>query len=378
MSIERFEDLVLKGHEVTVLTSGEAKFPGIEQMKGITIFRSPIIHNSRVGRGFRRVIFPLWANLMVRKNNPDVVHLSSAGGVEPITFNFGLTLLNWGAHKIGARTVWVHSLADSENESFSIRGSKKRLRQIFLKDIDFIVSVSPALDQGVARIFPQKAVLIVNGVHNDIYKPLPTIERTIIRTRQGISDKDVVFIFLGSLSRRKGFDILAHAFADLSPKFPNWRLWVIGPQTVRENQNLDPAEVALVCAPLKNLQDRVHFWGRMDDRQIIADLLASSDVFVFPTLREGMPLSPVEAMASGIPVIISLLPGVTDIIVSEGQTGLFVKPGDVNSLKVAMQTLGENPELRRLMGIAAVQRVCDFFAWQPFLDKWEKLYLGKI
>lgn len=377
MAIERFEDLVRRGHQVIVLTAGVPGFPSHEIKNGLQIIRSPILHPSRAGQGVRRLLFPLWVSRRLQKIKPDVVHFSGTGGIGPFSSNLGSLMVNQVAQRLGARTLWVHSLADSKDEAFSTRGLDHRLRNIFLARVDTIVSVSPALHNSVARVFPGKATLILYGVHNDFIRPLPVAERSQQRSRLGVNEQEVIFLFVGSVGRRKGFDVLANAFAELSPKYPNWHLWVIGPRTVQENQNIDPQEVARVSAPLDQLKNKVRYWGRLDDRQQLALLLSLADIFVFPTLREGMPISPIEAMAAGTPVIITLLPGVTDVAPVEGQTGLFITPGDPESLIAAMITLGEQPELRLRMGTAAMQRVKNEFSWQPYIDRWENVYQGK-
>jgi glycosyltransferase involved in cell wall biosynthesis len=173
---------------------------------------------------------------------------------------------------------------------------------------------------------------------------------------------------------RKGFDLLAQAFAELAPGHPNWRLWVIGPRSHAESQNLRDEEVQAVTAALQGFDSQITYLGRVDDRHALARLLGAGDVFLFPSRREGFGLAPVEAMATGAPVIISRIPGVTDLASVEGETGLYIPPNDPKALKQAMERLGNDPELRRQMGQKAVQRVKKAFSWEPYIDRWEQLY----
>ncbi|MBC7225452.1 MAG: glycosyltransferase family 4 protein [Anaerolineae bacterium] len=224
------------------------------------------------------------------------------------------------------------------------------------------------------RHFPEKAVLILNAIRDDIFVPLDHEMRRRVRAGLGAKEDDVIFSFLGTVCRRKGFDLLAQAFAELAPKHPNWLLWVIGPRTRAESQNLDEAEVREVTAPLAGLEAQVRYFGRVDDRVELARMLGAGDVFVFPSRREGFGLAPVEAMAVGMPVIIARIPGVTDLANVEGETGLYIPPNDAEALRQAMERLGSDPALRQRMGQKAVQRVREAFSWEPYIDRWERLY----
>lgn len=373
--IERLEELARRGHQITVLASGIPGEPSRELKNGIQILRSPVVHSSRLGRALRRLNFLAWARGMLAKMDIDVVHLTGTGGIGPLSANLGSAWLARAARQLGARSFWVHSLADSEGSAFLTRGYEYRLRNFFLEQVDMIVSVSPGLHQGVSGVIPEKAVCIPYGVHDELFRPLEHGERARLRSGCETAEGDLVFLFLGSVTRRKGFDLLAQAFASLSGAHPNWRLWVVGPRTQTENQNIDPQEVEEICKPLEGCGS-VRYWGRVDDRNRLRELLSMADVFVFPTRKEGMPISPIEAMACGIPVIISHLPGVTDVACVDGETGLFVPPGDRVSLESAMQVLGDDPELRRRMGTAGVQRVHESLGWQQYIDRWERVYSG--
>jgi glycosyltransferase involved in cell wall biosynthesis len=178
------------------------------------------------------------------------------------------------------------------------------------------------------------------------------------------------------VGRRKGFDLLAQAFADLTAQHSNWHLWVIGPHTREQNPNVDDDEVAEVTKPLESAQRQVTFLGRIDDRSTLSGVLSAGDIFVFPTRKEGMPISPMEAMSVGLPQIITCIPGVTDLANIEGETGCYIPPGDFVALKDAMLRLGLDEALRRRMGQRAAEVIRESFGWEQHISNWMKLYKG--
>jgi glycosyltransferase involved in cell wall biosynthesis len=89
-----------------------------------------------------------------------------------------------------------------------------------------------------------------------------------------------------------------------------------------------------------------------------------------------MPISPLEAMAVGLPLIISRIPGVTDLANIEGETGYYMPPGDLGDLKAAMLRLGSNESLRRRMGQRASEVIRGSFGWEQHVTKWMQLYEG--
>lgn len=106
------------------------------------------------------------------------------------------------------------------------------------------------------------------------------------------------------------------------------------------------------------LGDRVLFLGY---RQDIADLLAACDLFVLPSLYEGLPLSILEAMAAGRPVISSAIGG-TDEAVTHGETGLLVPPGNSTELARAINLVLSNPDLAQRLAATAKARVTEDFS----------------
>jgi glycosyltransferase involved in cell wall biosynthesis len=274
--------------------------------------------------------------------------------------------------------VFVHSLADTEDEMFSNKGITRWLRNSYLKSMDSIVSVSPALHNSVLKYFPDHGKLIVCGVRDDLFRPLSEYDREKFRLESNVNVKEVIFSFLGTIGPRKGFDILIKAFTDLAVRFPNWHLWVVGPKSRLENQNMNDADMLDTMNASVQVQNRIKFWGRIDDRQELAHILAASDVFVFPSRKEGFGIAPLEAMAAGVPVIVSRIPGVTDLASIESVTGRYIGINDIDALKTAMIQLGTDALLRHKMGEAAHQRIKENFGWEKHIDEWESLYTSLI
>jgi len=375
LSIERFQGLAERGFDVTALTSGHPDFLSFQVEKGIKIFRSPVIGHSRVARLVRRMVYFLWACWMMFRTSFDIYYQGDTSGIDHVTSALDVWLWVQIAHWKKARAVIVHSLADSERSAFDPTGWAGFWRRILFGSFDWIVAVSPGLYRGLKPVFPKSARLIVNGVMDDIFSPLNASSRRQFRYEHDISDEQVVFSFLGTVGARKGFDLLAQAFASLVGKYPDWRLWVIGPHLPSHSQNLDVADVEQVTQWLKPFPDKVMFWGRINDRLRLNRLLSASDVFVFPSRREGMGLAPVEAMSAGVPVIIARIPDVTDLANLDGETGYYAPVGDVEALASAMERLGQDPASRVTMGCRAAQRVRERFGWHAHLDEWERLFL---
>jgi glycosyltransferase involved in cell wall biosynthesis len=105
------------------------------------------------------------------------------------------------------------------------------------------------------------------------------------------------------------------------------------------------------------LESAVELLGERDD---VPELLGTADVFVLSSNSEGLPLSILEAMAAGLPVVASNVGGVAEVVV-DGATGLLVPPGDAQRLAAAIERLLEDPVLRRRLGEAGRIRVAEHF-----------------
>ena len=112
------------------------------------------------------------------------------------------------------------------------------------------------------------------------------------------------------------------------------------------------------------------FWGTRDD---VPELLAGSQVFVLPTKWEGFPISILEAMRAGLPVIASDVGGVREAV-GEGETGFLVPRGDAATLRARLEMLLKQPDLRARLGAAGRRRYEARFGLERMLKKTRAVY----
>jgi glycosyltransferase involved in cell wall biosynthesis len=157
---------------------------------------------------------------------------------------------------------------------------------------------------------------------------------------------------VGRLRAPKDFRTLVRAVAALGPHA--CRVLVAGEGPDRP---LLAAEIDAL-----GLRGRVVLAGERHD---VARLLAYAHVFVLPSRSEGHPVSVLEAMAAGVPVVASRVGGIPEQV-ADGETGLLVEPGDVDGLAAALRRLAADPALRRRLGEAGRARAEEAFDLPAF------------
>jgi glycosyltransferase involved in cell wall biosynthesis len=118
------------------------------------------------------------------------------------------------------------------------------------------------------------------------------------------------------------------------------------------------------------IEDKVSFLG---DRRDVPDLLAKSQIFILSTNYEGLPISILESMRSGLPVVATSVNGIPEEV-EHGKTGLLVPRQDVQALADALQTLIQSPEIRQQMGKAGRQKFEQEFTVDRMIDETKAIY----
>jgi glycosyltransferase involved in cell wall biosynthesis len=208
------------------------------------------------------------------------------------------------------------------------------------------VSHEEAADARRLRISHQ-AVAVGNGRDPAIFHPSPAA-RARIRALLGVPEDRIVIVVVSRLVRHKGFPELAAAMHDL----PGAELWVVG-ERLESDRGADM--VALLSSA--GLGERLRMLGYRRD---VADVLAAADIFTLPSHFEGLPMSVIEAMLCGLPVVATDVRGPREQVV-DGVTGLLVPPRQVAPLAEALGRLARDPGLRMAMGEAGRTRARELY-----------------
>jgi glycosyltransferase involved in cell wall biosynthesis len=163
--------------------------------------------------------------------------------------------------------------------------------------------------------------------------------RAAARAALDLQDADQVLVAVGRQDWQKGHQVLLDALVELSPCHPRLILLLAG----RAGHVTKALEQR---ARQRGLAERVRFLGHRDD---LPDVLAASDLFVFPSLYEGLGGSMIEAMALGLPVVASDLPALREIV-EPGGSALLVPPGQAGRLARAISTVLGAPDLAQKLG----------------------------
>ena len=124
------------------------------------------------------------------------------------------------------------------------------------------------------------------------------------------------------------------------------------------------------------INGRIHFTGWLSSEQL-KEQYSAANVFLFPSMDEGMPNAVLEAMASGLPVVATKIAGNEELVV-DGETGRLVPTDDVESLRESLRPLLVDVQMREQMGRAARQRVESSFSWASVVQQYENILRRSI
>ncbi len=208
---------------------------------------------------------------------------------------------------------------------------------------------------------PAERVLVIpNGVDFENFRPIPDIDA--LRTKLSIGENDRVLLFVGRLAKVKRVEILIALTKLLLKEGFNIKTVIVGDGPCREYYEK-------LAEPIRK---NVIFTGWVHRKQTYK-YYHIADVFVLPSLSEGLPSVLLEASAAGKPSVASDVNGVSDIVV-HGETGYLVGKSDVDSYLQYVKRLLRGEDLARSMGARATEHVKENFNWDVIVDEYEKLY----
>ncbi len=270
-----------------------------------------------------------------------------------------------------AKLIYYH-----HGSNMHLRLSEVEWRK-FTKAVDGIISVSKTAFDKVEESYGPIEVptwVIHNGVDSTLFNPSVRRFRDEVRRRWGLKSEDFVFLYVGRLAKAKGIHFLLEAFSQILKMYPSARLLIVG--SPKQEHNPDPKYAHALMEKAKSLGDAIKFTGGIPNNQM-PYVYAAADVTVLPScdpvVREGIPLSLLESMACGVPVIATNIGGIPEIVFHR-QNGLLISWEKVREeLPYAMRELIENRELWQSCAEAAADYVTRNHTYQVVAQKFLKV-----
>lgn len=328
-----------RGHEV-VGVCGDGPALGVVRADGFRV-ETPNFARSYSPVAQARALVELVR--LIRRERPDLVHAHM-----PISGLLG---------RIAARLCGVKRIAyTGHGFLFNQPGSlpRRTLARLLewlagrMTHTYFTVSTEEAAQARRLGIH-RHAIGIGNGRDPARFRPDASI-RASVRAGLGVSADAVVIVAVARLVAHKGFRELLAAMDCV----PGAELWVVGTRLPSDH---GPDLTADFAAASVRLGERLRQLGARDD---VADLLAAADLFVLPSHFEGLPMSIVEAMLSGLPVVTTDISGPREQVV-DSVTGFVVPPMQAAPLAEALSRLVADPALRARMGSAGLRRALETY-----------------
>ncbi len=328
-------ELIKRGHEVLVLAPEMGKYEGtlpdvIRVGKAI-----PIIAN----RSSSRVAFSFDIQKRVRdivRRKFDIVHIHGLVPVLP------LLALKYSNSK---NVVTVHA-AHERNIAYSI--SKGWLKR-YVEKIDARIAVSEVAKKSIFPFFPGDYIIIPNGIDTNRFNP----EIEPLKEFEGKFN----ILFVGRFEQRKGLKYLLSAFPMIVKEVPDARLIIVGSGYL----NIPESDNIVVRKSISS--------------SLIPRFYASSDVFCSPAIgNESFGIVLLEAMASGVPLVASSIPGYR-CVVRDGETGVLVEKQNPNSIAKAIIKIAKDKDLRNKLSKNGREYALKF-SWDKIAERVEEVYMS--
>jgi len=353
-------EALAKEYEVVLICNGEASEFGNLLGEHVSFVRYPIQRNISFWKDFQCV---LWLHRFLRAGDFTVVHtlMPKSGLLGMLAARLAGTkhrFHSFTGQVWATRTGIMRSVLKTMDKLLCACAT--RLLTDSASQLDYLV------EQGIVTRQHIKVLAdgSMSGVDPGKFDRNTTI-RQEIRTKLGITQDAIVFLFLGRITAEKGISELLDAFIGVASRIADAHLMIVGPSEADYEQSLENA---------RNVTNgRVHRIGFTTSPE---NYMSAADIFCLPSYREGFGTVIIEAAAAGLPTIASRIYGVTDAVV-EGKTGLLHKVRDKQEMEVLMEMLARDESQRVTLGQAAYQRAATHFSQQRLVDAMLEFYRGE-
>jgi len=307
----------------------------------------------RDGKDF---LLPLRLARLIRRVGVDIVHTRNWGAIDGI---------------LGARLAGVRAIVHGEHGRDMIDPGGRLLRRNLFRRatarwVSRYITVSEDLRRwltGVVGIAPEKVQTIINGVDTERFHPNG---KPGARADYGLAPHQVVIGTVGRLDPVKDQQLLLRAFAELKDRHRDLVLLIVGDGPCREALEALSRDL--------ELGEQCRFLGLRRD---VAEIYRLLNVFVLPSIAEGISNTILEAMASGLPVVATAVGGNQELVMP-GETGTLAPSQNAQALAAAIERYVESPSLRAEQGAAGRRRALQVFDLPRMVSQYEAAYLQAL
>ncbi len=353
--------LIERGHSIIFVARGNGKAPAYEQEGGLAIYR--LNHP-----GFAS-LEALWRLYRLR-DQYDILHVHGVGRLASVALQIGK---KYGKKVYLKVTTAGHIVKPAAPGLAGILKQlspfpKRKLRQ--LQQVDKWIAISSEIIQELKNngFGANKIVRIPNGVDTAVYHPVLSNEKAELRRQLNLPLDKKIFIFSGKITRRKGIDTLITAWAQTKEAKQQGLLLLVG-SGQGQSDNLEDYLTEVIAKG--EFADSVIRTGEVGNP---VQYLAAADIFVFPSRREGLPNSLLEAMACGLLCIASDIGGNNDLI-TDGYNGYLVPANRIEQWSSMFDNAVRKPDSSLPQAAAATIR--ENYNLERTVDSLERLFGGK-
>ncbi len=369
---EQVRALTDRGHDVRVVSPTGWAPPGLKRWQahrrvkardvvdGITVFhpRKLTLPGARLGH-----------------RNADAFLLGVRGTIRRLHADWPIDVIHahmmvpdgWAAARLGTElgVPAVGTAHRADVLDIPAQGAASRMRVAeAIESLDAVVTVSRAIgDAAEAIARPRRPITVVpNGADAAVFMPRDAGEA---RRRLGVPEGVPMISYVGKLVPRKGVDTLVEAMGILARR-PEGAPFLVMAGIGEIRPGLEARARAL------GVDASIAFLGKVSHDDV-GWVMSAGDVFVLPSLSEGLPTVVCEAMACGLPVVATAVDG-TPEIVDDPATGLLVPPRDPSALATALARVLDDAALREAMGAEALRRSAADYTWAANARRMEDVY----
>ncbi|MEC0228028.1 glycosyltransferase family 4 protein [Paenibacillus alba] len=341
-----------QGWEVHIAANGNMELPYVDKKMNIPIQRSPL----------QQANLKAYAQLksIINENHYDIIHCHTPmGGVLA-------RLAARQARKKGTKVIYTaHGFHFCKGAPYLHWLVYYPLEKMLSYLTDCLITINEEdYRLAVKHRFRASRVEHVHGVgvNTERFKPVEDSYKRELKMANGYQPDDILLFYAAEFNANKNQQMLIHALASAKEDAPKVKLLLAGEGALKE-QCRDLAEQLQVA-------DRVEFLGYRSD---IDQLLQMCDVAVASSLREGLPVNLMEAMASGLPIIASENRGHNELV-RNGQNGWLIVPNDQAAMAERIKQVAHSQALRMKLGKSGREWVESRYAIHQVLEEKSRIY----